>query len=195
MPGDQTLVDRSDDRDAPERVRERQFDGVKLGVCRQFRRPAALRPDRVADQRRHAVGDHVDRGSGDDLVGALVDRGVAVDERNPDRRDEAREQSEPDAAGEGRHRRRAEGADQDLALKPDVDHARALRPETGEAGEDQRRAEPNAGGEDDDERVEEVHRAPPLRSAGRWCAARAARRPDGGTCARARPRTGRRGPG
>jgi hypothetical protein len=74
------LVDRSDDRNGAESVGERQFDGLELGVGRQFRRPPALRPDCIADQRRHAVGDHVDRGAGDDLVGALVDRSVAVDE-------------------------------------------------------------------------------------------------------------------
>ena len=94
-----------------------------------------------------------------------------MDERNGDRRHDAGEQAEPDAAGEGRHRRRAEGADQDLALEADVDDARALGPQAREAGQDQRRAEPDAGTEDDDERVEEVHRASPVRSA----AGRAAR--------------------
>ena len=89
-----------------------------------------------------------------------------MDERNADRRYDACEQSEPDAAGEGRDRRRAERADQDLALEPDVDDARALGPQTREAGQDQRRAEPDAGGEDDDERVEEVHRAPPSQIGG-----------------------------
>ncbi len=41
-----------------------------------------------------------------------------------------------------------EGADQHLAFEADVDDAGALRPQAGEAGEDQRHAEPDAGGED-----------------------------------------------
>ena len=41
---------------------------------------------------------------------------------------DAGEQPEPYAAGEGRSRGGSEGADQNLALKPDVDDARALRP-------------------------------------------------------------------
>ena len=89
-----------------------------------------------------------------------------MDQRNGDRRGDAAKQSEPDAAGEGRHRRRAEGADQDLAFEADVDDARALRPQAREAGQDQRRAEPDAGSEDDDERIEEVHRASPRQIGG-----------------------------
>ena len=95
-------IDRPDDRHGAELVGKRQRDRVEQRVVGQLRRAAALRPDRVADQRRHAVGDHVDRGAGNDLVGALVDRGVAVDQRHPDRRGDAREQPEPGAAGEGR---------------------------------------------------------------------------------------------
>ena len=77
---DQMLVDRPDDRNSPYLARERKFDRAELGARGQLRRSSALRPDRVADKRCEAVGHHVDRGSRDDLIGALVDRGVAVDQ-------------------------------------------------------------------------------------------------------------------
>ncbi len=94
-----------------------------------------------------------------------------MDEREDDGRGDAEREPGPDAAGEGRPDGRAEGADQDLALEADVDHARALRPQAGEAGEDQRNGEPHAGGEDDDEGVEPVHRSRP--QIGGWVVRRA----------------------
>ena len=117
------LVDWSEDRNGSDRANEGQLDRLELSVRGQFRRPPALRPDRVADQRGQAGRHHVDRRAGDDLVGALIDRSVAVDERNGDRRGDSGKQSQPDVAGEGRHRGRTEGADQYFAFETDVDDA------------------------------------------------------------------------
>src|SRR5690606_38927089 len=50
-----------------------------------------------------------------------------------------------------------EGGGEHLALEPDVEHARALRIETGEGGEDQRHRDPDRRLQDDDERIEIFH--------------------------------------
>ncbi len=138
--GEQVSIDRADDRHGADLFRERPVDRAELRGLGQLRRAAALLPDRIADQRREAVGDHVDRRAGHDLIGALIDRGVAVDEREDDGRGDAEREPCPDVAGEGRAHRGAEGADQNLAFEADVDHAGTLRPEAREAGEDQRNA-------------------------------------------------------
>ena len=52
-----------DDRHGAETVGEGQRDRVEQRAVRQLRRAAALRIKRVADQRRHAVGHHVDGGA------------------------------------------------------------------------------------------------------------------------------------
>ncbi len=72
-------IDRPDDRHGPEAIRERERDGAEQGAVGQLRRASTLRPDRVADQRGQTVCDHIDRSARDDLVRALIDRGVAMD--------------------------------------------------------------------------------------------------------------------
>jgi hypothetical protein len=67
-----------------------------------------------------------------------------VHQRNPDRRDDAAQQSEPGAAGKERERRAGERAGEHLALEADVDDARALRPEARQTSENQRHAQTDA---------------------------------------------------
>ena len=180
---------------APISLANGQLIAWNCAAARELRRPAALRPDCVADERGEPVGHHVDRGAGHDLVGALVDRGVAVNEREDDGRRDAGQKPEPYVSGKGRSRGGSERADQNFALEPDVDDARALRPQARKAGENERDGEPHAGGENDNEGVEPFHARPPVRWAVASCAARAASRPGGGTCARALRRTAPPGPG
>ena len=97
-----------------------------------------------------------------------------MNEREDDGRSDAGKQAEPHAAGEGRNRGGGEGADQNLALKPDVDDARAFRPKARKAGEDERNGETHAGGENDDEGVEPFH-ARPARQMGGCVVRRASR--------------------
>ena len=78
------LVDRADDGNRPDLARKGKFDRAELSARGQLRRSPALRPDRVADERSETVRHHVDRSSRDDLIGALVDRSVAVDQREDD---------------------------------------------------------------------------------------------------------------
>ena len=81
-----------------------------------------------------------------------------MDEREDDGRGDPGGKPEPDAAGEGRAGGGGEGSDENLALEPDVDDSRTLRPEARQTGQDQRNAEPDPRGEDDDEGFEPVHR-------------------------------------
>ena len=155
----EVLIDRADDRHGADLVGERPVDDAELSRRRELRRSAALRPDRVADERGQSVGHHVDRGAGHDLVGALIDRGVAVDEREHDGGCDTGEEPEPYASGKGRRRGGSERPDQNLALKPDVDDTRAFRPKAGKAGENERDSETHAGSENDDEGVEPFHAA------------------------------------
>jgi hypothetical protein len=76
----EVLIDRPDDRYGAGFVGERQVDRAKLRFRRKLRSPAPLRPDCVANERGQPVGHHVDRSARDDLVRALVDRSVAVNE-------------------------------------------------------------------------------------------------------------------
>ena len=127
----EVLIDRTDDRHSADFVGEGPVDRAELRRRRKLRRTSPLRPDRVADERSQPVGHHVDRGAGHDLVGALVDRGIAVNEREDDGRRDAAQKPEPYASSKGRGRGGSERADQNLALKSDVDDARAFRPEAG----------------------------------------------------------------
>ena len=164
-------VDRSEDRHAVEAVDEGKLYRIEQRRFRHLRRAAALRPDRVADQRGQAIRDHVDRGARDDLVGALIDRGVAMDEGDYDRHRDAPQQAQPGAAGEERERRARKCAGEHLALEADVDDARAFGPEARQTGQDQRHAEPDAGAEDLDEGVEHLHAPGP--QIGGWVMRRA----------------------
>ena len=96
-----------------------------------------------------------------------------MNEREDDGRRDAGQEPEPYASGECRRRGRGERADQNLALKPDVDDARALRPKARKAGENERDGETHAGGENDNEGVEPFHAA--ARQMGGWVVRRASR--------------------
>ena len=97
-----------------------------------------------------------------------------MNERDDDRRSHAGKQAEPHAAGDGRNRRGAEGADQNLALKPDVDDAGAFRPKARKAGEDERNGETHSRSENNDKGVEPFHAWPARQMGG--CAVRRASR-------------------
>ena len=71
------------------------------------------------------------------------DRGNAVEHRHEDRDADAAEQAEPGVAGDHRDGGGAERRRQHLALEADVEDARALGIEAGEAGKQQRRREPH----------------------------------------------------
>ncbi len=75
----------------------------------------------------------------DDLLAAVGDAGEAVHQREGHRDQDRGAQARPGRAGHRRHRRRREGADQQLALQADVDDARPLRDQPRHGAEDQRR--------------------------------------------------------
>ena len=187
-------VDRADDRHVADLIDERQIDRAELCLRRKLRRSAALRPDRVADKRGQAVGHHVDRGAGHDLVGALVDRGIAVDEREDD--------AAATPARSPSHTlpvKVAAAADANAPTRILPSSPMSTMPERS----DQRPAR-QARMSGTARRMPEAKTTmnasnhsmpPPVRWAAAPCAARAASRQGGGTCARARRRIARRDPG
>ena len=92
----------------------------------------------IAQHHGKARRQHVDGDARDHLVAALVDRGIAMHQREADRDEDGAEEPDPGRAIDGGGRGGDEGRDQHLAFEPDVDDAGALRPQAREAGEDQR---------------------------------------------------------
>ena len=91
------------------------------------------------------------------LVALEGDGGDALEAGGADRDAEAGEEAEPDVAGDRGDGGSAEGGGQHLALEADVEDAGALGIEAGEAGEQQRRREPDGGVEGREDEAE-IHR-------------------------------------
>ena len=136
-----------------ERVAEKEIGNARRGVERG-RAPALAVPG-MTEHGRQSGGEHIEGDPGDDLVAALADAGEAVQEREGERGNDGSGKPDRRAAEGARRRRRREGRGQHLALKPDVDDAGALRPQPGQAGEEQRDRQPQGriGERQDRERV------------------------------------------
>ena len=80
-----------------------------------------------------------------------------MDQRESERHDERHQQAHPGGLEGVRGGGGGKGTGQHLAFEPDIDDPRPLRPQAGEAGEDQRHGKPDGGGQDLGEKIQEFH--------------------------------------
>lgn len=171
MAGQEVRIDRSEDRNFADRVGTRKIDRLESRPFGKGRRPAALPEPGFAQDNGGPGDDEVDRDAGNDLVAALGDRSIAMDQRQSHRNEDGRNEPDPNRLRDCRRRTGGKGRTKHLAFQPDVEDAGALGEEAGKRREHQRHGDADRRFQEHEENVKKIHDQAPLvctSAAARW---------------------------
>ena len=151
---------------------------AQAGDGQLHRRRQRLADETLADQAGGADAEDGQRQPCRGLIGHQRDRQHREQQRHRRPRQRASRHRQHGRAGGERHAKGGDGAHQHHPLKPEVQHAGALRHQLAHGGEQER------GGGDHDGNDKRLHRlTPPRRGAGAGASGSACRRPAGRTAA------------